>query len=144
LLTQAEQEEANDRLGMTPLLQAATLGLASELKAPLAAGVDANTRYGIDELALLDAATLMGHPEVVRALLKHGVDVNHVSPGGYTALHRAVKYGRADLLADVIDLLLSAGADADASTDEGSTPLHLASTRPDCGDMTAILLRYGA
>ncbi|CAM9787345.1 unnamed protein product, partial [Laminaria digitata] len=44
----------------------------------------------------------------------------------------------------VIDLLLSAGADIDAPSDEGFTPLHWASYRRDCDDLTAILLRYGA
>ena len=138
------QEKGNDSLGMTPLLEAATLGLPSNMNDLLAAGEDANIRHGSHELSLLDAATLMGHLEVVRVLLEQGVDVNSASQDGYTALLCAVHFGRADLLENVIDMLLSAGADVDAPLADGFTPLHLASTRRDCGDVTAILLQHGA
>ena len=59
-----------------------------------------------------------------------------------TLLHTAVLYGRAD--PDLLDLLLSAGADIDARMIRGWTPLHVASFRPDPDDAAAILLRCGA
>ncbi|CAM9461972.1 unnamed protein product [Laminaria digitata] len=138
------EEEANDSLGMTPLLKAATLGLLSAVKDPLAAGMDANFRYGTDELSLLDVAALMGHLEVMRALLEHGVDVSDANAGGYTPLLHPVQYGREDLLADVIDLLLSAGADINAPTARDFTPLHLVSYRQHSEEITATLLQRGA
>ena len=125
---QAEQEEANDRLGMTPLLKAVTLGHLSEVKDLLTAVVDANSRYGLDELSLLDTAThFLGAPgsreiphgargkrERCQPRRLHGVAARcEVRPA-------------ADLLADIIDMLLSAGAHIDAPIGEGFTPLYLA------------------
>lgn len=74
------EEEADGFLGMTPLLKAATLGVLSVVKDPLAAIMDTDLRYGMDELSLLDAASLMGCLEVVRVLLEHGVDVTMPAP----------------------------------------------------------------
>lgn len=74
------------------------LSLLCGLKEPLAAGVDANHFFSIDEVSFLEMVTLMGYPEVVRALLKHGVDdVNDASPSGDTVLQRAAYYDWADL-----------------------------------------------
>lgn len=128
-----EEEEANDFLGMTSLLEAATLGVLSAVKDPLAAGTDSNICDGRDELFLLGTASLMGHLEVVRVLLVHGADVNDASPRGYTALHHAALFGRAGLLADVIDLLLSDRARIDAPTATEFMPLLVVSYRQDAG-----------
>ncbi|CAM9787414.1 unnamed protein product, partial [Laminaria digitata] len=132
-----------NRVGIAPILKAATLGLLSEVKTLLTGGVDASLRYGdSSEISALGAAALMGNLEVVRTLLEHGVDVDECGPDRETALHNTVIHGRAD--PDLIDLLLSAGADIDARTVKGFTPLHLATDRPDSGDAAAILLRRGA
>ncbi len=60
----------------------------------------------------------------VRALLKQRADVNTKQGDGATALHWAAN---ADNLT-IADLLIRAGARADAANDLGSTPLHLACT----------------
>lgn len=122
---------------MTFLLTAAMLDLLPAMKDLQTTGVEANICNGIEELYFPDVATLMSHPEVVRALLKRGVDVNDASPSDYTVWQHVVNNDRVDLLADVIDLPFSAGADIDARTGEDFTTLHLASCRPDCGDETA-------
>ena len=83
LLIAEKANDLDDLLGMTPFLKAATLDLFSPLssvKGPLAAGIDASIRYRNHELSLLDVASLMGHIDVVRAFLEHGVDVNDVRP----------------------------------------------------------------
>ena len=128
---------------MTSLFHEVLLDLLPTQKDPQIRVIDANIRDGIDGPSLLGVAALMGHPEVVRVLLDHGVDVNDASPSGFTPLQRAGNSGRVELLAALIDLLLSDVADIDAPTGEGFTSHHLASCRPDCGDVTAILLRYG-
>lgn len=75
----------------------------------------------------------MGHLEIMRVLFEHGADLNDATPRGYTALQYDLLCGWADLLADVIDLLLSGGADIDAPTAEELTPLLMRPT----GGMTA-------
>jgi hypothetical protein len=80
-------------------------------------------------------AITIGRPEVLDALLTGGVPVHTaVELSGETALHRAVRYGRCDLVA----VLLRHGADAFATTAAGVTPLdgaddhstHVALDRP--------------
>ena len=95
--------------------------------------MDSNIRDGRDELFLLGVASLMGRLEVVRVLLMHGAVVNDASPRGYTALHDAALFGRAGLLADVIDLLLSDGAGIHAPTPTEFMPLLLSSYGRDAG-----------
>lgn len=78
------------------------------MKGLLTAGIDASINYGSPDLYLLDAASVIGYVEVMRALLEHGVDVNDVSLRGFTELQCIVLYSKANLLVDVIDLHLSA------------------------------------
>src|SRR5262245_3895143 len=59
------------------------------------------------EVSLLDA-TKAGELDVIRALLRNGVDVNSIQADGTTALHWAVQ--RNDLAA--VQLLLHGGANA--------------------------------
>lgn len=56
---------------------------------------------------------------------------------GYTPLHMAVEYGRADTAV----MLLSYGADLHARDANGSTPVHLALERRDI-DMVELLFEY--
>ena len=70
----------------------------------------------------LHSASFRGHIEVVRSLLKYGVDVD---PRGYMAmspLHFASLYGHLD----VVRCLLEHDADANFQDDEYRTPLSLA------------------
>lgn len=55
-------------------------------------------------------------------LLDRGVDVNAVTPEGWTALHMAVHLNRKDLY----DLLISHGVDSPRASNDGSTVLHVA------------------
>ena len=70
--------------------------------------------------------------EAVRALLQEQVDVNLPQPDGATALHWAAYLD--DL--ETADLLLGAGATADATNELGVTPLYLA-----CENGSAALVR---
>ena len=60
-----------------------------------------------------------GGPAVVRALLAYGADVNACGPDGRAALHLAAQSGNLDLIA----VLLTCGADANAADEAGNRPL---------------------
>lgn len=80
---------------------------------------------GWSDAPVADAAA-RGDLEAVRRLLREGADVNAPQGDGMTALHWAAERGDAELA----DVLLYAGARADAGTRIGHyTPLHLASRR---------------
>ena len=75
----------------------------------------------------------------VRDLLAAGVPADAVPADGFTALHWAAQWDRADLAA----LLIEAGADVDAADRYGVTPLVLACTNASA-DMVVRLLDAGA
>lgn len=63
--------------------------------------------------------------EVLQSLVDQGHDVNHVWPGSLTMLHVASSRGDAR----TAEILLIAGANANACTAEGKTPLILAAEK---------------
>src|SRR5262245_15133365 len=75
---------------------------------------------GVD-LRLIDAIKAR-NVNAVQALVKERVDLTPRQGRGATALHWAVHLDEAS----VVDVLLRAGATADAADDTGATPLYLA------------------
>jgi ankyrin repeat protein len=67
--------------------------------------------------------------QLVRFLLKRGVDVNATDRRGDTALHIACR--STDPIPEVIDALLGHGADVKAANERGATPLHEAIEFPE-------------
>lgn len=63
-----------------------------------------------------------GTDEEIEALTQEGVDINEHRLGGLTALHTATMLRRAS----VVSLLIRAGANVDAVTDDNSTALYFA------------------
>lgn len=141
-----EYAEARGGLELDLMLEAAILGDCKTVRDAaqnfMYDDAAANSRCGSDEMSVLDAATLMRHADIIRTLTEHGVNPNDTGSDGKTALYKAVYHGRADPA--TIQLLLSVGADIDASTSEGGTLLHWAATSSKTSDTTALLLRYGA
>jgi len=91
-----------------------------------------------NSLPLIDAVR-SGNVASVRALLKQRVDVNDATADGTTALHWAVQANANELA----QLLITAGAKANAANRYGVTPLTLAATNGNAV-LTEALLKAGA
>ncbi|MCY3808698.1 MAG: ankyrin repeat domain-containing protein [Gemmatimonadetes bacterium] len=117
----------------------------------LEAGADVHARDGFLQYTPLHHAAQSGTPEVVRALLEAGADVDAWAKGfgghwgwGWTPLHLAA---RSNPDPEVVSALVEAGADLHAPGEEsyhhGNTPLHYAGDNPN-PDVAAALLGAGA
>ncbi|KAJ5247039.1 hypothetical protein N7468_002022 [Penicillium chermesinum] len=94
-------------------------------------GADVNSRSPHGRTPLMQAARY-GLNQVVRLLLENGADVHHADNDGLQALHwvsrlKARSQNPTEML-DCIHALLDYGADVNAPTLNGSTPLSLALT----------------
>jgi ankyrin repeat protein len=90
------------------------------------------------DLRLVEAAKNRD-TEAVRRLLKQGVPVDATQPDGFTALHWAVQWDRAEMA----ELLIRAGEDVSAADNYGVTPLSLACVNGSVS-MVDRLLKAGA
>jgi len=121
--------------GATPLLLASEVNNTAAVKVLLDAGADphATTEYGTTALTLASGAgTDEQRPrppeeramaiETAKLLVERGVDVKAGGQFGWTALHAAAYQG----LTDVIEFLVSKGADVNEFDAFGQTPLSIA------------------
>jgi ankyrin repeat protein len=77
-----------------------------------------------------------GQAPRIRNFLRMGVDLDETGPSGLTVLHRAVQSGHQN----VVDILIGAGADVNAMSEDFGTHLCLAALR-GAHDVVALLLR---
>jgi ankyrin repeat protein len=104
--------------GFQPLGLAAFFGRPEAFELLLASGGEVNTpARNPMQVTALHAALAGPAPELARALVAAGADVNARQQGGVTPLQEAAANGRGDLVA----LLLEHGADATATDDAGRT-----------------------
>ena len=134
----ADIETKNDE-GRSPLLLASISGELTTVKMLVEAGADVRVtdtgRYTCLILAVCD-----GRTDTVRYLLSlPEVDLNHQDRDNYTALHIAVHFKHAD----VVQVLIDAGADIETKNDKGHSPLHVASILGELKAMT-MLVKAGA
>ena len=119
----ADPDSADDH-GVTPLIRAAE-------NASLAL---------VDGLTPLMVAARTGNLDIVRALLKHGAEVNAATAElGATALMWAVAAPHRP----IVEALLEAGADVEVSTAKGMTPLLTAAQHGDV-ETARLLIAAGA
>jgi len=126
LIAQGADVTAKQRYGYTPL-HAAVWGESVDVVAVLIdAGAD---MYAEDEWGErpLGAAVSRGNTELVALFIAKGMDPNSVSSNasrweGWTVLHRAAISGSKE----VMQLLLSKGADVNCKGKDGDTPIQLA------------------
>ena len=129
------------------VLVAARNGDLERVSAWLDAGGDI---HAVDRLheseTLLIAATTTRRADLARYLLSRGVNVNQAFSGrgsGKTALHEACLPEIASM--HVASLLLAAGANVNATTHRGWTPLGISVYREGTStEIAALLLRAGA
>jgi ankyrin repeat protein len=141
----------DDRASGADLLSwAAFGGAASTMRLLLGRGADVDG-------GALRAAAGSGRLDVVRMLVDAGADVDRRDPAtGRTALHAAVAAGPSGDAPEIVAVLLAAGADVDATTNDGASALDISriaaaqSRRADAGQATAhdamaeLLVAHGA
>jgi len=123
------------------VFEAASLGEVARLRKLLEADPALAGARSDDDFTALHYAAFFDGPEATRLLLEHGADVNAFADNdlGVHPLNSAAAAGRRDVAA----VLLEHGADPDAPTRGGFTPLDAASENGD--ETLAELLRsHGA
>src|SRR5229473_2828660 len=129
------QPRCTGRLTVT----ASRSGAAAVVTLLLSSGADVNHRMPEHEQTALMWAASEKHPEVIRALIGGGADINAKSKTAYTPLMFAARSGDPE----ATRLLVDAGADVNAAAMDGFTPLLLATVRGHVGPAT-FLLEHGA
>ena len=124
----------HDSSGRTPLHLSSYEGHVEVVRILLEQGANANA---VDRLGKspLQYALIEGHVEAARALLQHGADMKHKDRSNCTILHVAIGE-------EGTRFLLKYGADANALTNNGRTPLHSLSSM-GCLEAAQVLLEHG-
>ncbi len=117
---------ALDEADLTPLMQAAYLGHQNIVEALVLHGAAVNAKNGQGWTALMKAIYNYdldrGFPEIVSALIEAGAEIETEIAYGTRPLMLAAGYGQAE----VIDVLLAAGADVLARNEGGLTARTMA------------------
>ena len=133
----ADIKTTND--GHSSLRLAILSGELTTVKMLVEAGADVRATDAEGATCLISAA-YFGHTDTVRYLVGlPEVDLDRQVSRNYTALHFAVQEEHAN----VVQMLIDAGADLETKNDDGCSPLHLASLS---GELTTVkmLVKAGA
>ncbi len=97
--------------------------------------------FAADGFYPLGLAAYFGHPAIVEFLLKNGADVKLAARNAQkvTALHAGASRGGAE----IVKMLLEAGADPSAKQERGFVPLHSAAANGNAA-VVELLLKHGA
>ena len=142
LITAGADVNAKDAIEDSPFLYAGAEGRNEILKLILAAGADVKSTNRYGGTALIPAAD-RGHVETVQILLATAIDKDHVNRLGWTALLEAIILGDGGAKhAEIVRLLVAAGANVNLPDRDGVTPLAHARRRGFTG-MARILENAG-
>ena len=125
MLTAGANVNARDERGITPLMYAAWVGSVDTMRRLLDGGADPNLVNNSGSTALMLSATDIAK---VRLLKERAANVNLASMRGRTALFLAAMSDRS---ADIVRLLISAGADIHVVDGMKMTALHAAALGND-------------
>lgn len=114
--------DERDAKGQTPLYWAARRGDVQAVSLLLSAGADKNsmTHCGAN---ILTAAIMSTDRECIWKILQSDCDINYRQKDGYASLHHCCRY---NVDTNIIKVLLDRGADKNAQTALGHTPLMIA------------------
>jgi uncharacterized protein len=133
-----------DRNPALDVFEAATAGDARRVAALVDADRSLANAIARDGYSPLGLASFFKRRDVVKALLQRGAKPSVPSRDqGFTPLHSAVATDAGDAIHEIVRLLLDAGADPNAKSREGGTPLHSAAFTGDI-EIAELLLAYGA
>ena len=134
-------ELLRSKAGDLDVFEAATLGDLARLRSLLANNAGLAKAFSDDGFTALHLATFFAQPEAAEELLRVGADPNAMAtnPMKVAVINSAAASGRADL----VKMVLRAGADPNTRQLAGYTALHAAAAR-DNVEMTQALLDAGA
>jgi ankyrin repeat protein len=136
------QINVQDAMDFTPLHLASGKGHTEIVEFLLNHGADTELETCTGHTPMMLAAWYAGDGkyETIKTLLEHGAKVNHKEDGDCsTALHYAAMYSGKE----VINLLISYGADVNARDEHHSTPLHQAAMLTNI-EAAKALVEHGA
>ena len=126
------------------VFEAATAGDAKRVAALVDSDKSLANAVARDGYSPLGLASFFKRRDVVKVLLDRGAKPSVPSRDqGFAPLHSAVATDAGEATAEIVRLLLEAGADPNTKSNEGGTPLHSAAYTGDL-EIAELLLAYGA
>lgn len=121
--------EVKDDAALPPIVVAVHMKHTGVLKVLVEHGADLRPRFTNSGRSVLHHAVATHYLEGVRCLIFAKVDIDSQTVNGNTALHYVAFYGGGAHSKEILQLLLNAGANIEAKSDVGHTPLHSAAYR---------------